>query len=209
MHFSRLRRKKLRCDPVHCKGDLKSDLIPREQISVERNQLVPARRAFVLQGNGPVSLVHMPYIGASSQRQQCILNGELSCVGLKAYAEAKRADPTATFVACTLKGEDLSTIIRRRSLKCMICKLTAKGYVIVQVAAGETDVIDLQAKRCVGGTDYRDHRPQIPATYFSLSRPSLSIKYALLPLRYNTRNAHRSRSPSGSKCSAFCRRSNR
>ncbi|KAN0127422.1 Pyridoxal phosphate-dependent transferase [Lactarius tabidus] len=97
------------------------------KISVERNQLVPARRAFVMQGNGPVSLVHMPYIGASSQRQQCILNGELSGVGLKAYAEAKRADSTATYVACTLKGEDLSTIIRRKSLKCMICKLTPKG----------------------------------------------------------------------------------
>jgi hypothetical protein len=107
------------------------DLIPGEQISVGRNQLVPARRAFVLQGNGPVSLVHMPYIGASSQRQQCILNGELSGVGLKAYAEAKRADPTATYVACTLKGEDLPTIIRRKSLKCLICKLTPKGYVVV------------------------------------------------------------------------------
>lgn len=85
----------------------------------------------------------MPYIGASSQRQQCILNGELSGFGLKAYTEAKRADPTATFVACTLKGEDLSAIIRRRSLECMICKLTAKGYVIVQVVTGDTDVVDL------------------------------------------------------------------
>ncbi|KAH9179372.1 pyridoxal phosphate-dependent transferase [Lactarius sanguifluus] len=74
------------------------------KISVERNRLVPARRVFVLQGNGPISLVHMPYFGASSQRQQCILNGELSGVGLKAYIEAKRADPTATYVACTLKG---------------------------------------------------------------------------------------------------------
>jgi hypothetical protein len=143
MHFARLRRKKLRCDPVRFEVDLWSDLIPREQISVERNQLVPARRAFVMQGNGPVSLVHMPYIGASSQRQQCILNGELSGVGLKAYAEAKRADPTATYVACTLKGEDLSTIIRRKSLKCMICKLTPKGYVVVRVAAGDSDMIDL------------------------------------------------------------------
>lgn len=142
MHFARLQRKKLRCEPVSYKGELWSDLIPCEQISIECNQLVPARRAFVLQGNGPVSLVHMPYLGASSQRQQCILNGELLGVGLEAYAEAKRADPTATYVACTLKGEDLSTIIRRKSLKCMICKLTAKGYVVVQVAAGDTDVID-------------------------------------------------------------------
>ncbi|KAH9024923.1 hypothetical protein EDB85DRAFT_2179872 [Lactarius pseudohatsudake] len=97
------------------------------KISVERNRLVPARRAFVLQGNGPVSLVHMPYFGASSQRQQCILNGELSGVGLKAYIEAKRADPTATYVACTLKGEDLSTIIKRMFFRCMISKLTAEG----------------------------------------------------------------------------------
>ena len=135
----RLQRKKLRCDPVRCKCDLESDLIPPKQVSVERNQLVPVRRAFVLQGNGPVSLVHMPYFGASSQRQQCILNGELSGVGLKAYAKAKIADPTATYVACTLKGEDLSTIIRRKSLRCMICKLTAEGYVAVQIAAGHTD----------------------------------------------------------------------
>ncbi|KAF8271959.1 pyridoxal phosphate-dependent transferase [Lactarius quietus] len=97
------------------------------KISIERNRLVPARRAFVLQGNGPVSLVHMPYFGALSQRQQCILNGELLGVGLKAYAEAKKADPTATYVVCTLKGEDVITIIRRKSLRCMICKLTAEG----------------------------------------------------------------------------------
>ncbi|KAI9464909.1 pyridoxal phosphate-dependent transferase [Lactarius psammicola] len=93
------------------------------KISVESNRLIPARRAFVLQGNGPISLVHMPYFGASSQRQQCILNGELSGVGLKAYTEAKRADPTATYVACTLKGEDLSTIIKRKSLR-------SEGYVV-------------------------------------------------------------------------------
>ncbi|KAI9435576.1 pyridoxal phosphate-dependent transferase [Lactarius indigo] len=98
------------------------------KISVERNRLAPARRAFVLQGSGPIYLVHMPYLGAASQRQQCILNGELSGVGLKAYTEAKRADPTATYVACTLKGEDLSAIIKRKSLKCTISKLTAKGY---------------------------------------------------------------------------------
>ncbi|KAH9080388.1 pyridoxal phosphate-dependent transferase [Lactarius deliciosus] len=73
------------------------DLFVLVNISVERNRLVPARRAFVLQGNGPISLVHMPYFGASSQRQQCILNGELSGVGLEAYIEAKRADPTATY----------------------------------------------------------------------------------------------------------------
>ncbi len=131
MHFARPQRKKLRCELVRCNGDLWSDLFPREQISVERNRLVPARRAFVLQGNGPISLVHMPYFGASSQRQQCILNGELSGAGLKAYTEAKRADPTATYVACTLKGEDLSTIVKRKSLRCMISKLTAEGYVVM------------------------------------------------------------------------------
>ncbi len=85
----------------------------------------------------------MPYFGASSQRQQCILNGELSGVGLKAYSEAKRADPTATYVACTLKKEDLSTIIERKSLRCMISKLTAEGYVNNNVTAGVTDVTHL------------------------------------------------------------------
>ena len=130
MHFATLQRKKLRYDPVR-NGDHRNVLIPREQISMERNRLVPARRAFVLQGNGPISLVHMPYFGASSLRQQCILNGELSGIGLKAYLEAKGADPTATYLACTLKGEDLFTIIKRKSLRCMISKLTAEGYVVV------------------------------------------------------------------------------
>ncbi|KAH9003900.1 pyridoxal phosphate-dependent transferase [Lactarius hatsudake] len=100
------------------------------KISVERNRLVPARRAFILQGSDPINLVHMPYFGAASQRQQCILNGELSGVGFKAYTEAKRADPTATYVACSLEGEDLSTIIKRKSLSCTISKLTAEGYVV-------------------------------------------------------------------------------
>ncbi|KAH9019814.1 pyridoxal phosphate-dependent transferase [Lactarius pseudohatsudake] len=100
-------------------------------ISVERNRFVPAsaRRAFILQGSDPINLVHMPYFGAASQRQQCILNGELSGVGFKAYTEAKRADPTATYVACTLRGEDLSTIVKRKSLKCTISKLTAEGQI--------------------------------------------------------------------------------
>jgi hypothetical protein len=110
-----------------------SDLIPRVQISVERNRPVPARRAFVLQGNGPISLVHMPNFGVSSQRQQCILNGELLGAVLEAYTVAKRADPTATYVACTLKGEDLSTIIKRGSLRCMISKVTVEGYVVVEI----------------------------------------------------------------------------
>lgn len=81
----------------------------------------------------------MPYFGSSSLRQQCILNGHLSGVGLKAYTEAKRADPTATYVACTLEAEDLSAIIKRKSLRCRISKLTAKGYVVGHVVVGVTD----------------------------------------------------------------------
>ncbi|KAH9057614.1 pyridoxal phosphate-dependent transferase [Lactarius vividus] len=111
------------------------------KISVERNRLVPARRAFILQGSGPINLVHMPYFGAASQRQQCILNGELSGVGAKAYTEAKRADPTAIYVACTLKGEELSTIIRRKSLECTISKLTAEG--ISAVSEGRIEKISV------------------------------------------------------------------
>ena len=87
-----------------------------------------ALRAFVLQGNGPINLVHMPCFGIATQREQCILTGELSDADLKAYIEAKRVDPTATFVACTSEGEKLSTIIERKSLKCLISKLTTDGY---------------------------------------------------------------------------------
>lgn len=75
----------------------------------------------------------MPNFSVSSQRRQCILNGELLGVGLEAYTEAKRADPTATYVACTLEGEDLSAIINRGSLRCMISKVTAEGYIVVQI----------------------------------------------------------------------------
>ena len=107
---------------------LGSNLIPREQVSVARNKSLSALRAFVLQGNGPVSLVHMPCFGAASQRQQCILNGELSDAGLKAYLDTKKADPTSTYLACTLEREELSSIIRTRSFKCMISKLTSEGY---------------------------------------------------------------------------------
>lgn len=142
MHFARLQRNKLRCDPARFTTDLWSNQISREQISVERNRIVPVRRAFILQGNGPICLVHMPHFGASNLRQQCILSGELSGAGLKAYTEAKRADPRATYVACTLEGEGLSTIIKRKSLRCMISKLTAEGYVVVNlVVVGVTDVI--------------------------------------------------------------------
>jgi hypothetical protein len=95
---------------------------------VARNRSVPARRAFVLQGGGPVNLVHMPCFGTTSQRRQCILSGELSDAGLKAYLEAKKADPTSIYLACTLKGEEVSTIIKRKSFRCLISKLTASGY---------------------------------------------------------------------------------
>ncbi|KAH9020610.1 hypothetical protein EDB84DRAFT_566437 [Lactarius hengduanensis] len=130
-----------------------------------------------------------PFFGAANQRQQCILNGELSGVGFKAYTEAKRADPTATYVACTLRGEDLSTIIKRKSLKCTISKLTAEG-----ISATVSQRGGLKRSAC------SNIDPE-----FSLSRPNLSIKNALLPLRYSTRNAHRSCASSGSKCSAVCR----
>jgi hypothetical protein len=101
-----------------------------EQVSVERNRSAPALRAFILQGNGPVNLVHMPCFGTTSQRRQCILSGELSDAGLRAYLEAKTEDPTSTYLACTLEGEDLSTIIERTSLRCLISKLTTDGYLI-------------------------------------------------------------------------------
>jgi hypothetical protein len=94
---------------------------------VARNKSVRALRAFVLQGTSPVSLVHMPCFSTGTHRVQCILSGELSDTGLKAYIEAKRADPTATYVASTLKREKLSTIIRRKSFGCLISKLTADG----------------------------------------------------------------------------------
>ena len=104
------------------------DSIPHEQVSVARNKSLSALRAFVLQGSGPVSLVHMACFGAASQRRQCILKGDLSDAGLTAYLEAKRADPTSTYLVCTLEREELSTIIRRETLKCMITKLTSDGY---------------------------------------------------------------------------------
>ncbi|KAI0270023.1 pyridoxal phosphate-dependent transferase [Gloeopeniophorella convolvens] len=97
------------------------------KISLKRNKSVPALRAFVLQGNGPISLVHMPCFSTMSQRRQCILNGELSGTDLMAYLEAKREDPTATYVACAVEGEELSAIIQRKSFSCLISKLTAAG----------------------------------------------------------------------------------
>ena len=104
------------------------DSIPHEQVSVARNKSLSALRAFVLQGNGPVSLVHMACFGTASLRRQCILKGELSDAGLKAYLDAKIADSTSTYLACTLEREELSTIIRRETFKCMISKLTSDGY---------------------------------------------------------------------------------
>ena len=106
-----------------------------EQVSVARNRCVSALRGFVLQGNGPVYLIHMPCFGRTSQRRQCILSGELSDVGLKAYLEAKREDPTSIYLACTLEREDLSIIIQRRSFRCLISKLTANGYMTSSVYA--------------------------------------------------------------------------
>lgn len=70
----------------------------------------------------------MPCFGTTSQRRQCILSGELSDAGLEAYLEAKRADPTSTYLACTMEEEELSTIIQRKSLKCLISRLTSNGY---------------------------------------------------------------------------------
>ena len=104
------------------------DSIPHEQVSVAHNKTLSALRAFVLQGSGPVSLVHMACFGTASQRRQCILKGELSDAGLKAYLDAKRADPTSTYLACTLEREELSTIIGRETFKCMISKMTSDGY---------------------------------------------------------------------------------
>lgn len=95
------------------------------EVSVARNRSLSALRAFVLQGSGPVSLVHMACFGTASLRRQCILKGELSDADLKAYLDAKRADPTSTYLVCTLEREELSTIIRRKTFKCMISKLTS------------------------------------------------------------------------------------
>jgi hypothetical protein len=112
------------------------DSIPHEQVSVARNKSLSALRAFVLQGSGPVSLVHMACFGTASQRRQCILKGELSDAGLKAYLDAKRTDPTSTYLVCTLKREELSTIIRRETFKCMIAKLTSGRYLFIPNPCG-------------------------------------------------------------------------
>jgi hypothetical protein len=107
------------------------DSIPHEQVSVARNKSMSALRTFVLQGSGPVSLVHMACFGTASQRRQCILKGELSDAGLKAYLNAKRADPTSMYLVRTLEREELSTIIRRGTFKCMVSKLTSGGYLFI------------------------------------------------------------------------------
>jgi hypothetical protein len=73
--------------------------ILNEQVSVARNRSMSVVRTFVLQGSGPVSLVHMPCFGTASQRRQFILNGELSDADFKAYLEAKRADTTSADLA--------------------------------------------------------------------------------------------------------------
>ena len=104
------------------------DSIPHEQVSVARNKSLSVLRAFVLQGSGPVSLIHMACFGTASLRRQCILKGELSDSGLKAYLDTKRADPTSTYLACTLEREELSTIILRKTFKCIISKLTSDWY---------------------------------------------------------------------------------
>ncbi|KAH9983311.1 pyridoxal phosphate-dependent transferase [Russula compacta] len=112
------------------------------KVSVARNRSVPAQRAFILQGSGPVSLVHMPCFGTTSQRRQCILRGELSDADLRVYLEVKRADPTSAYLACTLKGEELSTMIQRKSLRCSISKLTANGMsTIVEAEVTNISVI--------------------------------------------------------------------
>jgi hypothetical protein len=95
---------------------------------VAHNKSLSGLRAFVLQGSGPVSLVHMACFGTASQRRQCILEGKLSDAGLKAYLHAKRTDPTSTYLVSTLEREELSAIIRRETFKCMISKLTSDGY---------------------------------------------------------------------------------
>jgi hypothetical protein len=112
------------------------DSIPHEQVSVARNKSLSALRAFVLQGSGPVSLVHMACFGTASQRRQCILKGELSEAGLKAYLNAKRADPTSTYLVYTLEREELSTIIRRETFKCMIAKLISGRYLFITNPCG-------------------------------------------------------------------------
>src|ERR1700733_13655722 len=120
-------RRKLRYDIICAAIFFGIDSCPHEQVSLARNKSLSALRAFVLQGSGPVSLVHMACFGMASQRRRCILKGELSDAGLKAYLDAKRADPTSTYLACTLEREELSTIIRRETFKCMISKLTSDG----------------------------------------------------------------------------------
>lgn len=104
------------------------------KVSVASNKSLSALRAFVLQGSAPVSLVHMACFGTASQRQQCILKGELLDAGLRAYLDAKRADSTSTYLVCTLEREGLSTIIRRESFKGMILKLTSGGVSAVAEA---------------------------------------------------------------------------
>jgi len=100
------------------------------KVSVASNKSLSALRAFVLQGSAPVSLVHMACFGTASQRQQCILKGELLDAGLRAYLDAKRADSTSTYLVCTLEREGLSTIIRRESFKGMILKLTSASALL-------------------------------------------------------------------------------
>jgi hypothetical protein len=53
---------------------------------------------------------------------------QVSDAGLKAYLDAKRADPTYTYLVCALEREEPSTIIWRETFKCMISKLTSDGY---------------------------------------------------------------------------------
>ncbi|KAF8265644.1 pyridoxal phosphate-dependent transferase [Lactarius quietus] len=149
------------------------------KISAERNRPVPARRAFVLQGNGQtISFVHMPYFGASSLRQQCILKGELSGAGLKAYTEAKRAKPIATYVACTLDEEDISIIIKRKSLRCMISELASQG--ISPISEGQITKISVLKYRPLNSCHLDPTYPSNMPFYLYGTTQEMHIDHVLL-----------------------------
>ncbi|KAI0246736.1 pyridoxal phosphate-dependent transferase [Lactifluus subvellereus] len=146
------------------------------EISVARNRSMDALRAFVLQGNGPISLVHMPCFGMTTQREQCILSGELSDTGLKAYIEAKRVDPTATYVACTLEGEKLSTIIQRKSFRCLISKLTTDGAIL----EARVTNISVIKNRWLGSNDRDTDYPSRMPFYLYGTTQEMHIDHVLL-----------------------------
>ncbi|KAL8819057.1 MAG: hypothetical protein Q9191_007816, partial [Dirinaria sp. TL-2023a] len=136
-------------------GEFRKVLDEEVKVCRERNDVSPTQHEFLLQGTDKVFIIHFPMFYLEKHRHQLIIEIKLSDVAMKEYAEAKKTDPTATFILKSVEDIALGPLVSsKNSFKAVIEKRGSPDNTLISSTSSIT-IVSVIKDRSLKGR-YRD-----------------------------------------------------